>query len=161
MKKYFRMLLVPAVFLLTFMSVSTAFAAPPDFSTFHNEGSFTIDCGSFTINEDYFQDGRVTDFFDKAGNPINELVKVDENRILTNLATGFTVKAPGHFSFTIDLQAGVIQQVGLVDRITIPGRGVVVLDAGKLIVDADGNVTFVGPHQGFTGGDDVFCAALS
>ena len=160
-KPHFRILLVTAMFLLTFMSVSTAFAAPPGFSTFHNDGSFTIDCGTFTINEDYFQDGRVTDFFDNAGNPIRELVQVDQNRILTNLATGFTVQAPGHFSFTIDLQTGVIQQVGLVDRITIPGRGVVVLDTGRLIVDADGNVTFVGPHSHFTSGDDALCAALS
>jgi hypothetical protein len=148
--------------LLSLLPVSTAFAASPDTFTFHNEGSFLIDCGSFQINEAYFQDGKVTDFFDNADNPIQELVKVDENRILTNLATGYTVNSPGHFSFTIDVQTGVAQERGLVDRINVPGKGVVVIDAGKIIVDMDGNLTFVaGPHQHFTGGDDVLCAALS
>jgi hypothetical protein len=148
--------------LLSLLSVSTAFAAPPSGFTFHDEGSFLIDCGSFHINEAYFLDGKVTDFFDKAGNPIRELVQVDENRILTNLATGFTVNGPGHFSFTTNLQTGAIQQNGLVIRINVPGKGVIVLGAGTLRLDGDGNVTFVaGPHQPFFDGDAVTCAALS
>jgi hypothetical protein len=160
-KLHFRMLLFTAAFLLTFTSISTVFAATPDHFSFHNEGSFTIKCGGFKINEYYLQDGRVTDFYEKDGTPLSELVHVDQNRILTNLATGFTVEAPGHFSFTVDLQTGAAQEFGLVDRINIPGQGVVVLDAGKITIDADGNMTFSGPHQHFTGGDDVLCAALS
>ena len=154
------MLLLTVMILLPFMSVSTVFAATPTNFTFHNEGSFEIDCGSYTLNYYYIQDGRVTDFTDNAGNPTQELAQIDGNRILTNEATGYSVQAPGHWTITADLQTGVVQEIGLVIHLNIPGKGIVALDAGKIIVDADGNFTFLaGPK--LVDRDAVLCAALS
>ena len=52
--------------------------------------------------------------------------------------------------------------IGEAFAITVPGQGVAVLGAGKLVFDAEGNVIFeAGPHQ-VLHGDFVtlICAAL-
>jgi pectate lyase len=162
-KPHVRMLLFTAMFLLAFVSVTTAFAAQPSKDTIvHNEGFYKMKCDGFTGTVADSQDGTVTVFFDNAGNPIKMTAHIDETRTLTNLKTGYTLQAPGHFTNTVYLQTGTVTQVGVVFQITIPGQGTVGLDAGKLIVDAAGNVTFMaGPKQVFNGQDAVLCAAIS
>ena len=148
--------------MLTLTPVTTAFAAQPFVETFHNEGSFiAADCGSFLALEDFVEDIRVTTFFDNAGNPIRAQVHVNFNGVITNSVTGRTVSDPGHFTITIDLQEGTSTYAGLVFAITVPGEGIAVLDAGKVVFDAEGNVIFVGgPHQFLEEGPALICAAL-
>ena len=158
----FRLLLVTALTLLTLTSVTTVFAAKPFVETFHNEGSFVAaDCGSFLALEDFVEDVRVTTFFDNAGNPIQVQVHSNFNGILTNSVTGRTLRDPGHFTILLDLQEGTTTFVGLVFGITVPGEGIAVLDAGKVVFDAEGNVIFEGgPHQFLHEGPALICAAL-
>lgn len=158
----FRLLLVIAITLLALASVTTVFAAKPDVETFHNEGSFVAaDCGSFLALEDFVEDARVTTFFDQAGNPVRVQVHVNFEGILTNTATGLTLRDPGHFTIVFDLQEGTTTQVGLIFGITVPGEGIAVLDAGKIVFDEEGNVIFEGgPHQFLEGGEALICAAL-
>ena len=50
---------------------------------------------------------------------------------------------------------------GPVMRFTVPGGGVVLLDAGKVTFDGEGNIVFeAGPHQQFHGDVAGFCAAF-
>lgn len=158
----FRLFFVTAITLLTLTSVTTVFAATPFVETFHNEGSFVAaDCGTFLALEDFVEDVRVTTFFDNAGNPIRMQVYSNFNGIITNSETGRSVRDPGHFTITVDLQAGTSTYAGLVFGITVPREGIAVLDAGRVIFDAEGNVTFVaGPHQFLEGGPALICAAL-
>jgi hypothetical protein len=158
----FRLFFITAVTLLILTSVTTALAARPFVETFHNEGSFiAADCGSFLALEDFVEDVRVTTFFDNAGNAIQVQVHVNFNGVITNSVTGRTVRDPGHFTNTIDLQEGTSTYAGLVFGITVPGEGIAVLDVGKVVFDAEGNVIFVGgPHQFLEEGPALICAAL-
>lgn len=158
----FRLFLFTGLTLLTLTSVTTVFAAKPFVETFHNEGSFVAaDCGSFLALEDFVEDIRVTTFFDNAGNAIQAQIHVNFNGVITNSVTGRTVRDPGHYTITIDLQEGTSTYTGLVFAITVPGEGIAVLDAGKVVFDAEGNVIFVGgPHQFLEEGPALICAAL-
>lgn len=160
----FRLLLVAILALLALASVTTALAAKPEVQTFHDEGSFEIDCGSFLALADFEEDARVTTFFDDAGNPVRIQVHVNYDGTLTNSVTGLTVRDPGHFTIQVDLHEGTQNFVGLVYGITIPGEGVVVLDAGRVVFAGEAveeNIIFeAGQFDVLHGGDAVICAAL-
>jgi hypothetical protein len=163
-KPHFRMFLVTAMFLLTFMFVSTAFAAQPSRdTTFHSGGFYKIKCDGFTATVADSLDGTATVYFDNTGNPITAVINVEVTRTLTNLKTGFTLQAPGHFMVTTDLQTNTSTEVGVVFHITIPSQGIVDLAAGKVVIDAQGNVIFqANPNQPpYTQNDLLICAALS
>lgn len=160
----FRLLLVSLVLLLGLTPVTSVSAAKPFVETFHNEGSFEIDCGSFTAVEDFVEDVRVMVFFDKAGDPVRVEVHINYTGVITNPETGRTLRDPGHFKIVENLEEGTVTYVGLVYGITVPGEGVAVLDTGRVIFDGDAveeNIIFeAGPHQYLHGGDAVICAAL-
>ncbi|HLF90596.1 MAG TPA: hypothetical protein VI451_16735, partial [Anaerolineales bacterium] len=119
---------------------------------------------SFLATEDFVEDVRVTTFFDNAGDPVRVQVHVNFDGILTNSVTGQTLSDPGHFTITYDLQEDTITYIGLVFGITIPGQGIAVLDAGKVVFqgeDVEENVIFeAGPHQFLHEGEALICAAL-
>ena len=160
----FRLLLVTTMLLLALQPVTTVFAAKPEVFTFHNEGSFTIDCGSFLAVEEFVEDVRVMVFFNKAGDPVRVVTHVNYTGIITNPETGRTLRDPGHHKVVEDLENGTLAFIGLVYGITVPGEGIAVLDAGRVIFDGEAieeNVIFeAGPHQYLHGGDAVICAAL-
>ena len=159
----FRLLLVTLVALFTLAPVTTAFAAPPEILRFHDEGSFVAaDCGDFLVLEDFIQDITVTTFFNREGNPIRAKIHINFDGILTHSVTGTTLRDPGHWTVFQDLQTGTEAVVGMVFAITVPGKGIAVLDAGKIVFDTAGNVIFEGgPHQFFDEGSALICAAFS
>ena len=62
----------------------------------------------------------------------------------------------------LDLEEGTESDVGLRFRVIFPGLGVVLLDAGRVVFDADGNVAFeAGPHQIVNEDFAAFCAAFA
>jgi len=158
--RFARLLLVSFVALFAVITPQTVFAARPQIFTFHEEGSQQIDCVSFMAQRVFTDDQRVIAFSDQAGNPIKFIAQNDINEVLTNLSTGFKLPAPGHFTFTFYPQDGSASRVGMVYHITIPGIGIVVLDAGRVTWDAYGNMTISGPHEPLFS-DDQICAALS
>lgn len=143
-------------------------AVQPVVEIFPNDGTFPIGpCpNGVTLEETFTEVVRVTTFFDRAGNPVRIQIHVDFAGVVTNPATGQSVEDPGRLTTFIDPATGETTTVGLIFSTTVPGVGVVFHDVGKVVFDADGNVTFQGgPHDvlDLGGGDPtaLFCAALT
>jgi hypothetical protein len=161
-KKLYSFVLCVVSALLAVVPVTTVLAAEPSVQTFHEEGTFVAaDCGNYLALETFAQNTKETTFFDQNGNPVKLQVNATFNGILTNSVTGQTLRDSAHYSVMIDLQTGAEANVGLLYGITVPGEGMAVLDAGKIVFDAGGNLTFEGgPHHFFHEGETLICAAL-
>ena len=147
--------------ILVLAPLTSVFALEPTFETFHDQGTQTINCGSFVASGPYQQDVRVTTLYDAAGNPIRDTVFIQFAGTLTNPLNGKTLSDTDSYTVFFDLQAGTITGVGLTFHMRIPGGGVAVLDAGRLFIDNDGNLTLAGRHDYGYGGNEVICAALT
>ena len=158
--------------LLTLTPATTAFAGPirmpdkarpPKFESFHFDlDEVLVACDGFDVRVAGVEDVRVITFFDDGGNPVSVQIYDFAIATLTNSVTGVSARFAGQDQIFVDLLKGTESFVGLVIRINIPGQGVLVVDAGKVTFDADGNVTFEGgPHDFLHGGEAVICAALS
>jgi hypothetical protein len=156
-----RLLLVSIVALFAVVAPQTALAAtPPQIFTFLDAGSNLIDCGSFMVREDYSIPTRVIVFAsDPDGNAISGQAHNDLNGTFTNLTTSYSLPEYAHRTIMFDNQAGTRKEVGLFVRVSLPGGGVVTLQAGNLIIGPD-DVTFAGNHH-WADGPDLICAALS
>jgi hypothetical protein len=149
---------------LSLAAIAQAAAAPPEkivIEDIHIEQVDSTSC-DFPFLEVF--DGRVTitTFFDKQGNPVRIEFHLPFHGTLTNEATGGSVSADQVLQLTVDLEEGTESDVGLRFRVAFPGLGVVLLDAGKVVFDADGNVVFeAGPHQIVNADFGEFCAAFA
>ena len=161
--------LVAAAFAVLALPLLAA-AAPPVIQTFHDEGSFAFagPCpNGVTLVATFTEDVRVTTFFDEAGDPVREQIKVDFVGVVTNPATGESAENPSHHTIIVDLVEGTVTEVGLVFKATVPGEGAVILDLGRVVFDAAGDVIFeAGPHDVLnTAGPHpvraLYCAALT
>ena len=161
--RFARLLLVSIIALFAVITPQTVLAARPQIDTYHDEGSFTVDCGSFMARGDWTLDVRFTVYFDQAGNPIRSIAHDDWNNVYTNLNTGFTAKDPATFVNVSDWTTGSYKTAGETFRIIVPGHGIVVQEVGVARYDANGNITFVGgPHEvAFGDWHALICAALS
>jgi hypothetical protein len=141
----------------------SASAAEPETETTHKEGTAVIaNCGGFKVLDDFVEDGRMTTFFDSAGNPDYARVYVQIRDFFYNSKTGEGFAETNTISTVIDLQSGAEETVGLPYHVTVPGEGVVLLDAGKVIFNAEGEVVFeAGLHQVLSGDTEKFCDALA
>jgi hypothetical protein len=89
--------------------------------------------------------------YDAAGNPIR--AQVHGNIEGTVTANGITLREIEHGQTFYDLTDGSQTLVGLIFRVA---------DVGRLVFDAEGNVTFeAGPHPALHGDFAALCAALS
>jgi hypothetical protein len=149
---------------LSLAVIAPAAAAPPEkvvIEDIHIEQVDSTSC-DFPFLEVF--DGRVTitTFFDDEGNPIRIQFYLPFHGTLTNEATGESVSADQVLQLTLDLEEGTESDVGLRFRVVFPGLGVVLLDAGRVVFDADGNVAFeAGPHQIVNEDFAEFCAAFA
>src|SRR6266540_555577 len=134
---------------------ATAGATPPTTETFHDEGSMidTELCG-FAINASFEVDDRITTFYDSAGDPIRVVERVTFLGTLTN--GDKSVVDNDNWVVVHDLVGGTDIFLGTVFNINVPGEGIVVLDAGRVIFDAEtGEILFEGgPHQALHGEGD-------
>jgi hypothetical protein len=158
-----RWLLVSSIALFAVITPQAALAAPPQIFTFLDVGSNIIDCGSFMAREDYSIPTRVIVFASYPdGEPINGQAHQDFNGTFTNLTTGYSLPEYAQRTIIFDNQAGTHKQVGLQLRVSMPGGGVAILDAGNITFGPDFDViTFAGKHQWFDNGIDLICTALS
>ena len=83
----------------------------------------------------------------------------------TNLATGkaYTSINAGPDVIRIDADGtGSSAANGVISIVTLPGHGMLIMEIGRLVFDADGNIVFeAGGHEGFLGGDvQGLCIAL-
>ena len=158
-----RVILISAAVASSMLLATPAHAASPTRTVFFNVGSYTdTQLCSFPVITSFNE--RFTDIitYDSAGAPL-----VDNFHLLgfvqsVNPANGKTLYAKedvqGRFDFP-DLVAGDV--AGVNGFIRLPGIGVAVMTVGRLVFDADGNVTFeAGIHSGFPHQQD-YCDALA
>jgi hypothetical protein len=163
MPKPRRLLVLTALALSSILFMAQpAGATPPSVETFHDEGEFLFaDCGTFQLTETFTVDVRVTTFFNAQGAAVTETLHVNYVGVITNSASGNTYPDPGHQTVITDLTTGETTVVGLVFLTTVPGLGPVLHDTGKVIFDANGNITFIGgPHTELLGTNPDPCTVL-
>lgn len=119
-------------------------------------------CGDFTIIADGGGRNRITTFLDREGNPIRIAFQGRYRGTLTNSVTGASlVDAPSVANITIDLIEGTQTNVGAFFTVTIPGRGAVFFEAGRLVFAGDGPPVFLaGQHHPPDESIAILCDAL-
>jgi hypothetical protein len=106
--------------------------------TFPIENSEVIEGAcDFPVLAEFTGQGRFLVFFDREGNPIRAQVHTRHAGTVTNLETGLTLRDPVHRTTFYDFVKRTMTVVGLEFGITVPGKGVVVLEAGKAVFDLD------------------------
>jgi hypothetical protein len=135
-------LVVLAAALATLTGVPDAAASAPTRETVHASPRFVIgDCSGAAI-EAAFQATRViTTWYDDEGNPVRRLVHAEIPGTVTNLDTGTTLQTTGVRNLQIDLVNGGSTSTGTNVHVVLPGEGTLQLVAGRVAVDAEGNVT--------------------
>jgi hypothetical protein len=145
---------------LTVLTVIPASAAAPDIYWIEEEFSYQVQCDGFTLDGEGTDLIRVATFYDKEGNPVRTVLNIRYAGTLIHSVTGETWRDPQYAMFQIDHLKGTAGYAGLIYRITVPGKGVVVIDAGRVVFGEEGVIFEAGPHQVLNGGDQVLCAAL-
>jgi hypothetical protein len=149
----------------TIVGGQAAAGTEPQVVTFRDQGFFAVpdlNCKGFkllyTLSDELVIE--IT-YFDEAG----EVVRVVDNFVVsgvfTNSETGemFRDHAAGHGE--LDLTTGVLSVAQLTFIYHRKGDGLVFLDAGRRIFDADGNLVFsAGPDDFEQSGIDGICEAL-
>jgi hypothetical protein len=151
---------------ISLIAASSATAVPPQVTIIQFAPFTDTTLCSFPIDISFQGDIRVTVFFDKNGNPVRELDTFANFLVtFTHGTKTLTTKGPAHGITTFDDEGNIvsIEFDGMSANVTLPGQGHVLLDAGRLVFDADGNiVTENGPHQVFGTSDaPAFCAAMA
>jgi hypothetical protein len=147
------------------LSATPAAGTPPQVVIFKDQGFFglsDVSCDGFELLYTLLGE-RVTEIthFDDAGNPVRVRDTFVVEGRFTNSVTGETFRDHAAGLFEIDLTTGVTSVAGLQFNYHSTGEGLLFLDAGRRIQDADGNLLFVaGPTDFEGGGIDAICAAL-
>lgn len=138
-------------------------AADPPTTTILIFDDLTIEdftCG-FLIVEVFDGTVRITTFVDDEGNPTRIRIAALFQGTLTNPGTGESIKGQQELIIFLDVEQPAQETwAGLRFRAVFPGAGAVLLDAGRLVFDAEtGEVFFeAGPHQVFHGDFGAYCA---
>jgi hypothetical protein len=156
-------LLALALIVLPLTFVAAALAAPPT-----NEVTVVVDavaddaeiCADFGLTIRFVENGsfKVRTFYDREGNIVKTILSNFNQRFTsTASANGKTLSTNYPLVFITD-DDGADIRVGLRNAYHVPGAGVVLLDAGRLVFDADGDLVFeAGQHQLLNGSVDAFC----
>lgn len=145
------------------MPASAVLAAQPDRIVLTFDEALFVDDTTcdFAFEESVTGHVIITTFFDQDGNPTRQHVNVTGRAEATNPASGRTLRAVQANLIDMDLSAGETTTAGLRFLAHVPGGGVVLLDAGRVVV-ADGQIVFeAGPHQLIHGDVEEFCAYLA
>ena len=105
-------------------------------------------CGDFVILADGAGTTHLTTFFGRDGAPERVTLHGHYSGLMTNPLNGKTLAdAPSVPFVTLDLDTGVQTSIGTYWNVTIPGEGVIVVEAGRLVFDGAGPPVFIaGPH---------------
>jgi hypothetical protein len=156
--------LVTLATLLAAPSAHAALAAPPDTFRIPYQNSFidegASDACGFPVRADISGVATIQVWYDDAGNPVR--IQIHNNDEGTFSANGNTVRQIERGQIFLDPIEGTDTEVGLILRVFLPGGGSLMADVGRLVFDAEGNVTFeAGPHPALHGDFTALCAALS
>jgi hypothetical protein len=151
------------VLLVLFVIASPAAAVKPQpfFEEFEDSFTDTESC-SFPVEVRFVGTIRGLEFFDREGNLVRVQAHGKDVGTATNPANGKTASGVDNWLDVFDVESGEFATLGLFFHLNVPGAGVVLLDAGHIRFDADGNVVHLaGPHQVFEGDFAALCAALA
>jgi hypothetical protein len=164
MKRVIMLSTLAAAMALMLALAGSAFAAEPETETFQEEGTDVLaNCGGFQVLDKFVVDVRQTTFVDSAGNPDYARVHFTFHDFFYNSKTGEGFAETNTVNVVFDLQSSATEGSGLSYHVTVPGEGVVLLDAGRLETDEAGEIVFAaGPKQVHLGEDtDKLCEALA
>jgi hypothetical protein len=158
-----RMSVALGVLLILIVLASPASAVRPQPFFEEIEDSFTdTESCDFPIDVSFAGSIRGLEFFDRDGNLVRVQVHGSDVGTITNPANGKTATGVDHWLERFDVESGEFAILGLFFHLNFPGAGVVLIDAGHIRFDADGNVIHLaGPHQAFEGDFEEVCAALA
>lgn len=111
-------------------------------------------CGTFDVLEGTVGDISISVFYSRSGEPQSMQVHWRLIHTWTNSVTGQSVSSRSVGNGFQEFDTGTFRVAGAPFVLTIRGEGIVIKDAGLLIVDADGNVLFeAGTHDFGPNGD--------
>ena len=142
--------------------VAEAQAASVQTRRLHSEGSFvdSTSC-SFPISVSFSDTRVITDFFDEDGALVRALVHTRFIATGTNDLSSVSITDDKSFTVMIDLIERTRTINGTGFNVTLPGEGMELLAAGRLVLDFSGNVLFEGgPHQSRELFGPLVCEAL-
>jgi hypothetical protein len=147
MKRIIMLLTFSTTMAVMLTLAGSASAATPERETSHAEGTAQIThCGDFSVLYDWVADLRILTYFDSAGNP--DYVRV--HAIFHNFV--YSTENPEEGFAAIESRNNlfdfpIVATSGLRFRLTVPGEGVVLLSAGRVVVEDDAEVVFqAGPR---------------
>ena len=161
-KRIFLMSLVSIISLLTFSS--PALAKQPTIATFEVLDQASIDSSDYGFNYTVRINERITireiTFYNKddSVNRVEAHLKIFGT--VTNLATGTTFRDQASIVFTFDSTGGYMER-GVLFHLHLPGKGVVVQQVGRVVVDENFDVTFVAGINMDQESRIVYCEGLA
>jgi hypothetical protein len=162
----YRVYVAAVVAILALVVVAGASAGQRSSQTFSFADPFSgaYDCGAFPATFSGHDDGRVTTWFDPAGNPIKQIGRIQSWETDVNASTGKSIYVTTDLTVHQDFVAGTVTITGKRNLSTVPGRGVVVQHVGRAVIGPDGQpVSLSGKYADFENAymNQDFCAALA
>jgi hypothetical protein len=155
---------VLAILALVVVPVASARQRNSQTFEFADPFSGSYDCGSFTATFSGHDNGRVTTWFDPAGDPITQIGQIRAWETDVNASTGKSINVTTALTVHMDFVAGTIKITGKRNLSTVPGHGVVVQHVGRAVIGPDGQpISLSGKYPDFedTYMSQDFCAALA
>jgi hypothetical protein len=151
--------LVFLVILVLLASITVpALAKKPDKYSDSFPQSFPVaSCDGFDVMLEGMLNVDVTVYYDNDGNEDRTKLHLTSNdRYYTIPDMG--KEAWGPITINVFLEAGETKAAGVNAKLTIPGEGTILIDAGQIKIDADDNIVFLkGNHQLMEGDFDKLC----
>ena len=139
MKKRLVLIILVMVMMATF--AGTAFAEPPTRLSWEVPFYEEVDCGDFDVILDSTLRISVTYFSDDNNNPTAYEYQLKYTGTISNSATGSSFA--DHTAYNgRRLLTGGNELHGVVYHVNVPGEGVVMLVAGRIVWDDNGDVSF-------------------
>ena len=128
--------------------------------TLHRVINPFVVCPGFKVAATFDITRETTTFFDRDGTPVMRIVRNEIVGTLTNPLTGSSLTTSGIRIFHYDLVTGELFTTGSNNVTQLPGGGVSIPGAGRLVFDASGHLV---EHDGPTSAEELaqVCAALA
>ncbi len=167
-----KLLIFNMLVLLTLYPIGSAMAVRPDTTTseYDVSGEWIAFCDGFEVLANSHQKYVETIYYDKNGEIKNIQVHLSvTDGIVYNSEdpSRWIPEGPDHIRYTIDPVSGLLTQTGLALHVTVPGYGIIGINAGRIILIPEGDiwdwevVWDKGQNDFLTGDLDALCSYLA